>query len=97
MKAYRQWLPATSYEGTGSLGGSFCSKNIEDYYMTPFELGYGPFVKFDHDFIGRLKCFENRHGARQRRAGYLDGMAGQLVREQRGSAARNQSRARAIA
>ncbi|PWU03576.1 MAG: glycine cleavage system protein T [Terriglobia bacterium] len=53
MKAYRQWLPAASYEGTGSLGGSFYSSNIEDYYMTPYELGYGSFVKFDHDFIGR--------------------------------------------
>ena len=53
MKAYRQWLPANSYEGTGSLGGSFVSKNIEDYYVTPYEMGYGPFVKFDHDFIGR--------------------------------------------
>ena len=53
MKAYRQWLPATGYEGSGSLGGSFVSKNIEDYYMTPYALGYGPFVKFDHDFIGR--------------------------------------------
>ncbi len=21
--------------------------------MTPYELGYGPFVKFDHDFIGK--------------------------------------------
>ena len=53
MKAYRQWLPAASYEGTGSIGGSFDSSNIEDYYMSPYELGYGPFVKFDHDFIGR--------------------------------------------
>jgi vanillate/3-O-methylgallate O-demethylase len=53
MKAYRQWLPATSYEGTGSLGGSYNSDDIRDYYMTPYELGYGPFVKFDHDFIGR--------------------------------------------
>ena len=53
MKAYRQWLPATGYEGTGSLGGSLVSTNIEDYYLTPYELGYGPFVKFDHDFIGR--------------------------------------------
>ena len=53
MKAYRQWLPATSYEGTGSLGGSFESSNIEDYYVSPYALGYGPFVKFDHDFIGR--------------------------------------------
>jgi vanillate/3-O-methylgallate O-demethylase len=53
MKAYREWLPATSYEATGSLGGSFDSNNIEDYYMSPYALGYGPFVKFDHDFIGR--------------------------------------------
>lgn len=53
MKPYRQWLPATSYEGTGSLGGSFDSSNIEDYYMSPYALGYGPFIKFDHDFIGR--------------------------------------------
>lgn len=53
MKAYRQWLPATSYEGTGSLGGSYYSKDISDYYRTPYELGYAPFVKFDHDFIGR--------------------------------------------
>ena len=53
MKPYRQWLSATSYEGTGSLGGSFYSNNIEDYYLTPHELGYWPFVKFDHDFVGR--------------------------------------------
>jgi vanillate/3-O-methylgallate O-demethylase len=53
MKAYREWLPASGYEATASIGGSFVSQNIEDYYMTPYELGYGPFVKFDHDFIGR--------------------------------------------
>ena len=53
MKKYREWLPAASYEATGSIGGSFVSENIEDYYTTPHELGYGPFVKFDHDFIGR--------------------------------------------
>jgi vanillate/3-O-methylgallate O-demethylase len=53
MKPYREWLPASSYEATGGLGGSFVSNNIEDYYVTPYEIGYGPFVKFDHDFIGR--------------------------------------------
>jgi vanillate/3-O-methylgallate O-demethylase len=53
LKAYREWLPASGYEATGSIGGSFVSANIEDYYLTPYELGYGPFVKFDHDFIGR--------------------------------------------
>jgi len=52
-RAYRQWLPANSYEAVNALAGSFVSKNIEDYYLTPWELGYGSFVKFDHDFIGR--------------------------------------------
>jgi vanillate/3-O-methylgallate O-demethylase len=53
MKPYRQWLPGTSYEANASLGGSFASDNIEDYYTTPYELGYESFTKFDHDFIGR--------------------------------------------
>jgi vanillate/3-O-methylgallate O-demethylase len=53
MKKYREWLPANGYEGTASIGGSFVSKDIEDYYLTPFALGYGPFIKLDHDFIGR--------------------------------------------
>src|SRR5579864_384924 len=53
MKPYREWLPANSYEATGSLGGSFYSENIEDYYLTPYDLGYGASVKFDHDFVGR--------------------------------------------
>jgi len=53
LKAYREWLPANGYEGTGSLGGSYYSDDITDYYRTPHDLGYWPFVKFDHDFIGR--------------------------------------------
>jgi len=53
MRKYREWLPAGGYEGTGSIGGSYVSENIQDYYLSPYELGYGPFVKFDHDFIGR--------------------------------------------
>jgi vanillate/3-O-methylgallate O-demethylase len=53
MKAYREWLPEKGYEGTGSLGGSYYSDDIEDYYLTPHDLGYWPFVNFDHDFIGR--------------------------------------------
>jgi len=53
LKAYREWLPATGYEGSASIGGSFASDDIEDYYFTPWDLGYGSYVKFDHDFIGR--------------------------------------------
>jgi glycine cleavage system aminomethyltransferase T len=66
MKAYREWLPATAYEAVGSLGGSFLSDRIEDYYLTPYDLGYGPFVKFDHDFIGR-EALERRDANTARR------------------------------
>lgn len=66
LRAYREWLPAGGYEGTGSLGGSFVSADIEDYYLTPNELGYGPFVKFDHDFIGR-EALEKRQGKPHRK------------------------------
>jgi syringate O-demethylase len=53
MKPYREWLPANSYEAVASLGGSFYSNDISDYYLTPWDLGYGSIVRFDHDFIGR--------------------------------------------
>jgi vanillate/3-O-methylgallate O-demethylase len=53
MKPYREWLPGGGYEASGSIGGSFVSEHIEDYYLTPHELGYGSYVMFDHDFIGR--------------------------------------------
>jgi vanillate/3-O-methylgallate O-demethylase len=53
MKTYREWLRTNSYEAMASLGGSLYSEDIRDYYLTPYDLGYGPFVKFDHDFIGR--------------------------------------------
>jgi glycine cleavage system aminomethyltransferase T len=53
MQPYRQWLSDSSYEAIASLGGSYVSPDIADYYLTPYDLGYGPFVKFDHDFIGR--------------------------------------------
>jgi glycine cleavage system aminomethyltransferase T len=53
MKAFREWLPDDAYEAVCSLGGSFYSENIEDYYLTPWDIGYGSIVKFDHDFVGR--------------------------------------------
>ena len=53
MKPYREWLSDDAPEAIGSLGGSYCSTNIEKYYATPYDLGYGFMVKFDHDFIGR--------------------------------------------
>ncbi|MGH2893604.1 MAG: aminomethyl transferase family protein, partial [Solirubrobacteraceae bacterium] len=53
LRAYREWLPAAGYEGSASIGGSFVSDDIEDYYFTPWDLGYGHLIKFDHDFVGR--------------------------------------------
>ncbi len=53
MEQYRKWLPADGYEAAGSIGGSYVSDDITDYYATPEDLGYGFYVKFDHDFIGR--------------------------------------------
>ena len=50
---FREWLGDKSYAGMCSLGGSYVSDNIEDYYLTPWDLGYGIMVKFDHDFVGR--------------------------------------------
>lgn len=65
-RAYREWLGVDSYEATGTLAGSFVSDDISDYYLTPWELGYGSFVKFDHDFIGR-DALEKIDPATQRR------------------------------
>jgi vanillate/3-O-methylgallate O-demethylase len=53
LRAYREWLPADSYEATNAIAGSYVSDKIEDYYLNPWEMGYGTFVKFDHDFVGR--------------------------------------------
>lgn len=54
MKAYRQWLGANGFEANASLGGSFYSDRIEDYYQTPWDLSYGKLIKFeDHEFIGK--------------------------------------------
>jgi len=53
LRGYREWLPADSWEGRFQLAGSFRPESIEDYYVDPYEMGYGKLVHFDHDFIGR--------------------------------------------
>jgi vanillate/3-O-methylgallate O-demethylase len=50
---YRKYLPLYGIEGQRPLNGSFFSANIEDYYCSPYELGYGRSIFFNHDFIGR--------------------------------------------
>ena len=53
MRSYREWLSTTSFEANCSIGGSFVSDDVTDYYFTPWDLDYGRVVKFDHEFIGR--------------------------------------------
>lgn len=50
MAGFREWCGAAR---CGSLGGSLYSEDISNYYVTPFDLGYGRIVNFDHDFVGR--------------------------------------------
>lgn len=47
---YREWLPAAR---AGSIGGSLYSRDVHDFYVTPFDIGLGRSVKFDHEFHGR--------------------------------------------
>lgn len=61
MRPFREWLGADSFMANLSLGGSLISDNVEDYYLTPYDLGYGHIVNFDHDFVGRA-ALEARKG-----------------------------------
>jgi glycine cleavage system aminomethyltransferase T len=61
LRSYREWLPGPA---AGSLGGSFDSPDIEDYYLTPYDLDYGRSVAFDHDFVGR-EALEGLSDAKQ--------------------------------
>lgn len=53
LKRYRDWLPVFSYEGQKPLNGSFYSRDIADYYVSPWELGYGRSITLKRDFYGR--------------------------------------------
>lgn len=51
MTDYREWL--TAGDGILSIGGSFESDDISDYYFTPDELGFEHIINFDQDFVGK--------------------------------------------
>jgi len=68
MKEYREWLTETSYEAAGSIGGSFVSDNIEDYYVNPFELGYGFYIGWKKDdFIGKEALAAMKEGKNRKK------------------------------
>lgn len=50
LRGFREWLDVSQ---VGSFGGSFGSADITDYYVTPWDIGLGRSVSFDHDFLGK--------------------------------------------
>jgi glycine cleavage system aminomethyltransferase T len=67
MKSYREWLPADGYEANLALAGSFASEDIEDYYFTPWDFGYGRLVDFNHEFIGRDALLKSQNDPHQKK------------------------------
>lgn len=65
LESYRRFLSAYSYEGMKPLHGSFFSESIEDYYVSPFELGYGKSIAFNHEFIGRAALEKSQDRVRR--------------------------------
>lgn len=53
LEGYREWLGADSMEANLSIGGSFASDDITEYYMNPIEQGKAHLIDFDHDFVGK--------------------------------------------
>lgn len=52
-QTYREWLTVNDFEAIACLAGSFVSADIKDYYVDPIEVGYGPFIDWNRDFVGR--------------------------------------------
>ncbi|MBW4332132.1 aminomethyl transferase family protein [Stakelama sp. CBK3Z-3] len=71
LEDYRKFVPLFSYEGQKPLHGSFYSDNIEDYYVSPYELGYGRSIKFNHDFIGRESLEKAKDSYRRTRVTFV--------------------------
>jgi len=65
LAGYRGHLGLYTYEGQNPLYGSFFSDGIEDYYVSPYELGYGRSISFGHDFIGRDALLAARDNIRR--------------------------------
>jgi syringate O-demethylase len=50
---FRKWAGDNSYGAKCSIGGSHIPATLEGYCLTPWDIGYGIMLKFDHEFIGR--------------------------------------------
>lgn len=68
LAEYREWLPAAR---AGSVGGSLYSEDVRDFYLTPFDIGLGKSVRFDHDFHGRAALEAHAEAPPRRKATLL--------------------------
>ncbi len=51
-----RWPPSARgcrHRPSARWAAASCSADIADYYVSPYDLGYGKVVAFDHDFYGR--------------------------------------------
>lgn len=73
-RAFREWLPAQSFEANASIGGSYPRDNLDELYVTPHEIGYGFMIKFDHEFHGRaaLEAMKGQPGRKKVRLVWND-------------------------
>jgi vanillate/3-O-methylgallate O-demethylase len=68
MQEYCDWLGADSYEAVGSIGGSYVSDDIADYYVNPFELGYSFYIGWKKDdFIGKAALQKMKDGPNRKK------------------------------
>ncbi|WP_260928142.1 aminomethyl transferase family protein [Novosphingobium sp. 9] len=67
LAGYREWLSVFSYEGQKPLHGSFYSDDIADYYVSPYELGYGKSIAFTHDYCGREALEKSKDAVARRK------------------------------
>jgi len=67
LEPYRQWLGLFTLEGQRGLHGTWFSEDLEQYYVSPYELGYGRSIAFNHDFIGRDALEQAKHNVSRRK------------------------------
>ncbi|MBT9384781.1 hypothetical protein KM176_13005 [Pseudooceanicola sp. CBS1P-1] len=60
LTGYRATLPAEAIREHKPIYGSFYSDRIEDYYVTPFEMGFGRVMALGRDFNGREAMLARR-------------------------------------
>ncbi len=53
LRSYREWLTLDHIEAMQGLVGSHQAASVEEYYVTPYDLGYARIVDLEHEFPGR--------------------------------------------